>query len=136
MDLIGTRILLAQEDPEALSQVSQILTREGCYLLTTRDGAEVARLLEFAPPDLVLLDLSLPGYSGDDLLVKMRGKPGWRIVPVIVLSSRSSESKIAHVFELGADDFIAKPYTAGELIARTRKRLAENRRLRALGVEL
>lgn len=136
MKLTGTRVLLAQEDPEALSQVSQILSREGCYLLATRDGTEVARLLEFAPPDLVLFDLALPGYSGDDLLVKMRATPAWRLVPVIILSSRSCESKMAHVFELGADDFISKPYSAGELLARTRKRLAESRRLKALWADV
>lgn len=125
--LIGSRVLVAQEDRESLGIISQVLMREGCYLLAFRDGQHVARLLEFEPPDLVMIDLNLPGLSGEVLIERMRASPAWRLVPIIVLSSRSADTEITRAFELGADDFIAKPVGVAELVARLNKRMADGR---------
>lgn len=134
--LTGSRVLVAQEDRESLGIISQVLMREGCYLLAQRDGMNVARLLDFDPPDLVMLDLNLPGMSGEALLERMRASKTWRLVPVIVLSSKSADLEIHRAFELGADDFISKPHSVAELVARIRKRMADGKARRLLQARL
>jgi DNA-binding response OmpR family regulator len=134
--LVGNRILVAQEDRESLGIISQVLMREGCYMLASRDGKNVEKMLEFEPPDLVLLDLNLPGLSGEVLLELIRASKTWRLVPVIVLSSRSAELEVKRAFELGADDFIAKPYGVAEMVARLNKRLADGKARRLLQTRL
>lgn len=134
--LSGCKVLVAQEDRESLGLISQVLMREGCYLLAHRDGQNVARLLDSEPPDLVMLDLNLPGLSGEVLLERMRASKTWRLVPVIVLSSRSADLEIHRAFELGADDFISKPHSVAELVARLSKRMADGKARRLLQARL
>ena len=109
------RILSVDDDPQTLRYVRQTLSDAGFTPILTGDANEVDRLLESEEPDLVLLDLVLPDADGFDLLKRI---PSIRDVPVIILSGRGGDQHIARAFEMGATDYIVKPFSPTELLAR------------------
>ena len=109
------RILSIDDDPQTLRYVRQTLSDAGFTPILTGDPSEVDRLLESEEPDLVLLDLVLPDADGFDLLKRI---PSIRDVPVIILSGRGGDQHIARAFEMGATDYIVKPFSPTELLAR------------------
>jgi DNA-binding response OmpR family regulator len=114
---------LVVEDGEHLAfLLGYMLEREGFEVVTLRDGREAAHhIAASVPPDVVVLDLMLPYLDGFELLGLMRAHPGWKHVPVIVLSARSAESDVVRALEGGANDFVRKPYRPRELMARLRR---------------
>ena len=108
-------ILAVDDDPRTLVDVRRILERAGYRAKVTGDPEEVPRLLEMHRPDLVLLDLLLPGMDGIEL---MRNVPELSDRPVIFLSGYGRDETIARAFELGAADYVVKPFSATELLAR------------------
>lgn len=113
-------ILLVEDDDGMRVLVTRILRESGYRVTGCRSGAEMWPLLSETPVDLVLLDVMLPGASGLDLLRALRAK---RTVPVIMLSARAEEADRVLGLELGADDYIAKPFGRPELLARMRSLL-------------
>ena len=109
------RILSIDDDPQTLRYVRQTLANAGFTPILTGDPSEVDRLLESEEPDLVLLDLILPDADGFDLLKRI---PSIRDVPVIILSGRGGDQHIARAFEMGATDYVVKPFSPTELLAR------------------
>ncbi len=112
-----TRILLV-EDESALSEpLSFLLEREGYDVVVAEDGPSA--IAEFAQngTDLILLDLMLPGISGTEVCRDIRTRSG---VPIIMLTAKDSEIDIVVGLELGADDYVTKPYSSRELVARIR----------------
>ena len=123
MDEPGQRILLVEDDDGMRALVTRLL-REGGYQVTScRSGAEMWDLYPEAGVDLVLLDVMLPGASGIDLLRAIRARS---TVPVIMLSARNEEADRVLGLELGADDYVAKPFGRPELLARIRALLRRN----------
>ena len=116
----GARVLIVEDDREIAELIAAYLGRDGCIPLivgSTEEGLARATVL---PPDLVLLDLGLPGASGLEFLRSFRE---WSTAPVIIVSARESdEDKIAGL-GLGADDFVTKPFSPRELAARVRAQL-------------
>ncbi|KOX58356.1 PhoB family transcriptional regulator, partial [Streptomyces purpurogeneiscleroticus] len=110
-------ILLVEDDDGMRVLVSRILRESGFRVTGCRGGAEMWSLLPDTPVDLVLLDVMLPGASGFDLLRALRAKG---TVPVIMLSARNEEADRVLGLELGADDYVAKPFGRPELLARIR----------------
>lgn len=110
-------ILLVEDDDGMRVLVGRILRESGFRVTGCRGGAEMWSLLPDTPVDLVLLDVMLPGASGFDLLRALRAKG---TVPVIMLSARNEEADRVLGLELGADDYIAKPFGRPELLARIR----------------
>ena len=116
--------ILAIEDDRLLLKVYQVkLEREGFEVWNATDGNEAMELVKGAKvPDLVLLDLMLPGMSGFDLLAEIRKSKNWKDVPVIVLSNLGQSSDIARCKELGANDYVVKTDTKiADLVQRIRK---------------
>lgn len=111
------RILLVEDDDGMRLLVARVLRESGFSVTGCRSGAEMWSLLPGTDVDLVLLDVMLPGASGLDLLRALRAKS---TVPVIMLSARSEEADRVLGLELGADDYIAKPFGRPELLARIR----------------
>lgn len=111
------RILLVEDDDGMRLLVARVLRESGFSVTGCRSGAEMWSLLPGIGVDLVLLDVMLPGASGLDLLKALRAKS---TVPVIMLSARSEEADRVLGLELGADDYIAKPFGRPELLARIR----------------
>ena len=115
-----TRILAVDDDPQTLRHVRDALTNAGYVPVVTGDPEEALSLVEANDPHLVLLDLMLPGTDGIEL---MRGILDMADVPVIFLSAYGQEETIARAFENGADDYVVKPFSPTELVARIKAAL-------------
>ena len=112
-----TRILVVDDDPQTLRLVRDVLSRAGYAPLITGDPRELPHLIRTEEPGLVLLDLMLPGTDGVEL---MESVPELAGLPVIFISGYSRDETIARVLELGAADYIVKPFSPTELVARIR----------------
>ncbi len=115
-----TRILAVDDDPQTLRHVRGALTKAGYTPVVTGDPEEVSRLMAEEEPRLVLLDLMLPGSDGMELMKEIREVSD---VPVIFLSVNGQEDIIARAFEMGADDYVVKPFSPTELVARIKAAL-------------
>ena len=117
--------LVVEDDPQIAHILKFILEREGYEVHHAADGRSAVSLIEsLAPPAIVTLDIMLPHTDGYELLQRVRSRPGWETVPVILLTARSQEKDIVRALEAGANDYIVKPFKPDELRARV-KRLAK-----------
>lgn len=119
----GRRVLVVDDDEGVRTAVTWALEADGFEVLTVDNGLAALDVIECSPPSLVVLDLSLPGLGGLDVLTRVRTREAsdgrWR-VPIIVLSGRDSETDRIVGLDLGADDYLVKPFSTGELAARAR----------------
>jgi DNA-binding response OmpR family regulator len=115
-------ILLVEDDPDISESVKYNLEREGLPVVVAATGEEgLAKGLDQKnPPVLMILDVMLPGMSGLDLCRRFRREPATRRTPIIILTARGSESDRVAGLDLGADDYITKPFSVRELTARVR----------------
>ena len=111
------RVLVVEDEPSFVEALRISLTREGYEVDVAVDGKGGIEAFRARKPDVVLLDLMLPGLSGLDVLRAIRRDSA---VPVIVVSAKEAEADIVAALELGADDYVTKPYSVRELIARVR----------------
>lgn len=111
------KIILVDDEPELLNLVRDYLVREGFNVLTETNGIEGLRRIEREKPDLVLLDWMLPGMSGIEICKKLRQTSS---IPIIMLTARSEEVDRILGLEFGADDYVVKPFSLRELLARIR----------------
>ncbi|MEQ1890984.1 MAG: response regulator transcription factor [Planctomycetota bacterium] len=113
-------LLVVEDDPDIVELLRYNLEREGYRVLVATDGerglADAGRL----QPDLVLLDLMLPGLDGLEVCRRLRAQDGTRGIPVLVLTAKSEETDVVIGLEMGADDYLAKPFSPRELVARVR----------------
>ena len=114
------RILAVDDDLQALRYIRDALIKSGYAVVATSDPSDVPRLLEDDKPHLVLLDLMLPGIDGIDL---MKDIVAVRNVPVIFVSAYGQDRLVARAFEMGADDYVVKPFSPTELVARIKAAL-------------
>ena len=113
----SSNILIVEDDESFVAALIVGLKREGFLVHVARDGAEALDMFEKVRPDLILLDLMLPKVSGIDVCREIRGKS---MVPIIMVTARSTEIDAVVGLEVGADDYITKPYRLRELVARMR----------------
>ena len=112
-----TKILVVDDDPAVLGLIRAILQKPAFRVLVAKAAREgLDRVIEYSP-QLIILDLSLPGRSGLDLCRELRT---WYKGPILILSGHGEEEVIVSALDLGADDFITKPFRPGELLARVR----------------
>jgi DNA-binding response OmpR family regulator/anti-sigma regulatory factor (Ser/Thr protein kinase) len=126
-----TRILAVDSEPQILRHLQSTLTKAGYQIIVTGDPSDVVTLIEMEEPELVLLDLMLSGTTGFDLLKQIREVSG---VPVIMLSAKERVEDTVRALRLGADDYIGKPFSSSELLARIEAAL--RRRLRPDQIEV
>ena len=112
-----TRILIVEDEPSLSDPLSFLLRREGYETEIAADGRAALTVFDRAGADLVLLDLMLPGLAGTEVCRELRTRS---TVPIIMLTAKDSEVDIVVGLELGADDYVTKPYSSRELLARIR----------------
>ncbi|NII41159.1 two-component system response regulator RegX3 [Curtobacterium flaccumfaciens] len=112
-----TKILIVDDEPALSEPLEFLLQREGYETAVAADGVTALSKFDSENPDLVLLDLMLPGLSGTEVCRQIRTRSN---VPIIMLTAKDSEVDIVVGLELGADDYVTKPYSTRELLARIR----------------
>ncbi len=117
---MSKRILLVEDEASISEPLAFLLEREGYRVQVVADGTEAVRVFPGSDADLVLLDLMLPGLPGTEVCRSIRARSR---VPIIMLTAKDSEIDIVVGLELGADDYITKPYSTRELLARVRATL-------------
>lgn len=124
-------VLLVEDEPAQREILTYNLEAEGFAVITAGDGEEALALLAEAPPDIILLDWMLPSVSGIEVCRRIKSHRATRQIPVIMISARSEELDRVRGLETGADDYVVKPYSVAELMARVRAQL---RRVRPAAV--
>ncbi|MCZ6918708.1 MAG: ATPase, T2SS/T4P/T4SS family [Gemmatimonadetes bacterium] len=124
----GSRVLLVDDEDQLRRVMRDLLEREGYEVFEASDGAEALEQVDVHAPDILVLDLNLPGLDGYGVISQLRSRPATENLPIIVLTARGDEENEVRVFELGADDFLSKPFRARALSARIQAVLARTRR--------
>jgi two-component system, OmpR family, KDP operon response regulator KdpE len=119
-----SRILVVDDEVEILRALRRALAARGHEVVTSADGEDAIVAVETSVPDLVVLDLHLPGIDGMEVCRRLRT---WTRVPILILSVRDDEPGKVEVLDLGADDYLTKPFGVDELIARVRALLRRTR---------
>lgn len=115
-------ILMAEDDEEAINIIRFLLEREGYELHLATDGRQAMELIDnMDPPRLILLDIMLPYVSGLQLLTHIRQKTEWQTVPIIMVTAKTSEEDVVRALDNGANDYVAKPFSPKELLARLKR---------------
>jgi two-component system phosphate regulon response regulator PhoB len=120
------RILVVDDEPDVLDLVTYNLGQAGFATETAADGAEALRKARSSAPDLILLDLMLPEMDGLEVCKLLRRDTKTSAIPIIMLTARASEIDRIVGLELGADDYVPKPFSPRELVLRVKKRLEQN----------
>ena len=117
MNPAGPLVLVVDDEPPIRRFLQASLSAEGYRVVEAGSGEEGLKLAAQQPPDLVILDLGLPGIDGQDVLKRLRE---WLAAPILVLSARDQEKQKIAALDSGADDYLTKPFAVGELLARMR----------------
>jgi two-component system response regulator RegX3 len=110
-------VLVVEDDAKTAQWLKLYLSREGMDVSVVGDGTSALRMIDESPPDLVMLDVMLPGTNGFDVCRSIRGASG---VPVIFITARAGEDDRLRGFDLGADDYVTKPFSPREVVARVK----------------
>lgn len=120
--------ILVVDDEEPIQELLRFnLEKEGYRVRLASDGLEALEVIEKEPPDLVVLDLMLPGIDGLEVCRRLRTNPKFQELPVIILTAKGEEIDKVLGLELGADDYITKPFSPRELLARIKARLRRSK---------
>jgi DNA-binding response OmpR family regulator len=117
-------VLMVEDEEDVAFIVRFLLERHGFLVEHVADGRAALERIEAGPcPDMVLMDLMLPFHDGLELVERLRMLPAWQGVPVLMLTAKAREADIVRALELGADDYVTKPFQPEELLARIRRLL-------------
>lgn len=119
---MGKTLLLAEDDELLASLLNFRLEKGGYKVVLSRDGREVKHYLETQMPDIIVSDIMMPYFSGMELIDFVRNELQSKI-PIIIISSAGNEENVLNAFDLGANDFIAKPVSPSELMVRVAREL-------------
>jgi len=118
--MAATKILIIEDEPDILELVQYNLEKNGYHVYTAADGEDGVIEAKKIKPDAVILDLMLPGIDGLEVCRRLRQAEETKLVPIIMLTAKSEESDIVVGLELGADDYVTKPFSPRELLSRIR----------------
>ncbi len=113
-------ILVVDDDRDLVVLLERILVEEGYQVATAYDGSSALTLLDEQKPDLIILDIMMPGINGLEILNSVRQT---HVIPVIMLTAKKDEATLRDAFDAGADDYIRKPFRRLELLARIKTKL-------------
>lgn len=120
---VKPKILVVDDEPEAVELVAFNLKAAGCEVITASDGAEALNKARRVQPNLVILDVMMPEIDGMEVCKLMRRDPATNSIPIIMLTAKASEVDRVLGLELGADDYVVKPFSPRELVLRVKKLL-------------
>ncbi|HWC75561.1 MAG TPA: response regulator, partial [Gemmatimonadales bacterium] len=123
----ASKVLLVDDEDSLRKVMRDLLERDGYVVAEARDGVQALDQVDRVGPDIIVLDLNLPGLDGYGVLSHLRSRPATANIPVIVLTAKGDEDNEVRVFELGADDFLTKPFRARSLSARLEAVLGRRR---------
>jgi len=115
---VSKKILIADDEPSIVAAVEFLLKRGGYEVRVARSGDEALELIEASPPDLVLLDVMMPGRSGYEVCKRLRERPEWKDIKIIMLSAKGRDAEVSRGLLLGADVYITKPFSTRDLMAK------------------
>ena len=115
-----SKILIVDDEQDIVELISYNLEKEGFSTIKAYDGVSVFNVITTKKPDLLILDLMLPGMNGLDICKKIRANPATADLPIIMLTAKGDELDKIIGLEIGADDYITKPFSVKELVARVR----------------
>jgi two-component system phosphate regulon response regulator PhoB len=122
------KILVVEDEEDILELLRYNLTKEGYRVTGVRTGENALKAVRSDPPDLVLLDLMLPGVDGLEVCKTLKSDPNTHHVPIVMVTAKGEEADIVTGLELGADDYVTKPFSPRVLVARARTVLRRGRR--------
>ena len=118
------RILVVDDQPANIQIVGAVLGNLGCEIIPAADGATALKRVALRTPDLILLDLLMPGMGGIEVCRQLKENPDWKDIPVVFLSAADDKDLIVRALDSGGVDYITKPFNQAELISRVRTQLA------------
>ena len=124
---MSSRVLIVEDEPDIRALVVHHLKREGYQVSAASSGEEALRQVQAAPPDLVLLDLMMPAMDGLEVCRRLRQDPATAMLPIVMLTAKGDEVDRVLGLEIGADDYVVKPFSPKELLARFRAVLRRSR---------
>ena len=113
-------VLVAEDEIIMLKTIEMRLKKDGHNVIVCQDGREAVRKIDEVSPDLLITDMMMPFFSGLEIIGAVRKKEG-RKIPIIVLSAMGQENVVLEAFQLGADDYITKPFSPNELSVRVKR---------------
>jgi DNA-binding response OmpR family regulator len=116
----AAKILVIEDEPDIVEVITYNLTREGYEVRSAKDGDEGLRMTRQEKPALVLLDLMLPGVDGVEICRRLKADPATQTIPIIMVTAKGDESDVVLGLGVGADDYVKKPFSPKELVARVR----------------
>src|SRR5271154_346819 len=120
----SARILVVDDQPANIQIVGAVLGKLGHEIIPASDGPTALKRVALRTPDLILLDLLMPGMNGCDVCLQLKSNPEWKEIPVIFLSAADDKDLIVRALDSGGVDYITKPFNQAELISRVRTQLA------------
>ncbi len=135
MSQIQAQVLVVEDEPAQREILTYNLEKEGFAVRSAGNGEEALLMIAEAPPDLVILDWMMPRVSGIEVCRQLKSRNDTRHIPIIMLSARSEDVDTVRGLETGADDYVIKPYSVSELMARARTQLRRTQSA-VSGVEL
>jgi len=134
--VLPKKILVVEDEPDILQLVKLYLEKEGFRTATAVNGAQALKKVKEDKPDLIVLDLMLPELDGLEVCKRLRSVPDTAMLPIIMLTAKAEESDTVIGLELGADDYVAKPFSPKALVARIKALLRRLERTPAEGAGL
>ena len=121
------RVLVVEDEPAQLEILAYNLESDGFLVSRARDGEEALLLIREDVPDVIVMDWMMPHLSGIEVCRRLKSNPETRSIPIIILSARSEDEDKVRGLEIGADDYVVKPYSVVELMARVKSQLRRSR---------
>jgi DNA-binding response OmpR family regulator len=122
---MAKKVLIVDDEPNIVTALDYLLSRSGYEVRAASNGEEALRQVQDFAPDLVLLDVMLPRKSGYDVCQRIRERPEWSAIRIVILSAKGREAEVSKGLALGADQYITKPFSNAELVARIGQLLGE-----------
>ena len=118
---MSTSILVADDEPNIVLSLEFLLKQAGFRVRTVSDGEAALAAIAQEPPDLVLLDVMIPGRDGYAVCQEIRSNPAWRDMRIIMLTAKGGDAQREKGLSLGADEYVTKPFSTRELVERVRR---------------